>query len=181
VLIAAPGLFAEDNQPVAYVSHRFFDNGGIRGTFFTYQKDTDVSSVLLVENGTNAIIESYQPDAEDLVAIYLSYDTKTGAYEVDKYTTLFAMKDADDPSPEAPGATDRVPYFQLNDDRVRLRASPTTSAAVLQTLPKSALFKSVDRTDARETIGGVTERWYKILLRGSATQGWVFGGFILKE
>ncbi len=117
------------------------------------------------------------------MVLYLSYDAKSGNYRQEDYTSAFAQKTVDDPDPypEVPNETIPVPYYQLNDDKINLRALPSTSSPVLQTLSRDTLFSIVDRSDAPQTIGGVTDRWYKILLRKSTQEGWIFGGFIRKK
>jgi len=109
--------------------------------------------------------------------LYLRYDPAKDAYLAEDYTAGFATRTVHvDGGGVAPDYD--VSYFQLNDDHVNLRQSPATTAAVLSTLPRSALFSIVDRTDSPQTIGGKTARWYKVVLEDAKTAGWIFGAFI---
>ena len=113
-------------------------------------------------------------------AVYLSYDSKNDTYAMDDYTAPFETKTIEDENSPLPSAE---VYFQLSDDRVNMRQSPSTTAAVVATLPRNALFDIVDRSEDPQTIGGKTARWYKvsITLNDKKTEGWVFGAFIKKK
>ncbi|ULQ61177.1 SH3 domain-containing protein [Brucepastera parasyntrophica] len=69
-------------------------------------------------------------------------------------------------------------YFgRLNDDRVRLRAEPSTNAAVVGTYPVKTGFRILEKGTREETIAGDTDVWYKVRLL-DGTEGWFFGAFV---
>ncbi len=69
-------------------------------------------------------------------------------------------------------------YFgRLNDDNVRLRKGPSTSAENLGTYPVKTGFRILEKGTAEETIGGQKNVWYKVRLL-DGTEGWFFGAFV---
>ncbi|MGA2641606.1 MAG: SH3 domain-containing protein [Spirochaetia bacterium] len=104
--------------------------------------------------------------------LYMRYDAASGRYATEDYTAGFARKVI-----EQEYQPDRILYL-LNDDKVNLRKSPGTDAAIITTLRKDTLFDIVDRTENQQTIGGKTARWYRILLDDGKSGGWIFGAFI---
>jgi len=104
--------------------------------------------------------------------LYMKFDAASGAYRTEDYTVGFAARVV-----EREYQPDQT-LFQLNDDKVNLRKSPSTDAAIVTTLGKNALFDIIDRTETPQTIGGKSARWYRILLDDGKTAGWIFGGFI---
>ena len=110
--------------------------------------------------------------------VYLNYDPAQKKYIEEDYGSAFARQKV---------TTDMTyydivsTYYQLNDDKINLRDAPNTHAKVVQVLPRAALFEILDRTDAPDTIGGKTEPWFRILVRDSNAEGWIFGGFIKKK
>ena len=107
--------------------------------------------------------------------LYMRFDNASSAYKSEDYTAGFAQKVV-----EGEYLGDQA-FFQLNDDKVNLRQSPGTDAAVVATLKKDALFDIIDRTEGPQTIGGKSARWYRVLLADGKTAGWIFGGFLKKK
>jgi hypothetical protein len=58
---------------------------------------------------------------------------------------------------------------------VRLRATPSTSAAVVDTLGIGVVLDELERSGAPQKINGVEEYWYRVSTP-NGKQGWVFGG-----
>jgi hypothetical protein len=151
--------------------------------------DIDISSIPPGPDGRLGIraspvkIPAGDADPGDYRTTFLYYDASKKAFSLERIDAAFATKTVAEPEPfaEEPGETMDVPYCQLNDDRVNLRSGPGTSAAVAKLLPKSALFSVLDRSDAAQTIAGKTDLWYKVLVRGDSSPGWIFGAFILRK
>jgi hypothetical protein len=118
-------------------------------------------------------------DAHIENVLYVNYDAAQSKYVPENYGARFEQKEVTVEDPIM--GSYKEPYFQLSDDKVNLRNSPSRSGTVLQALPRKSLFDIIDRSDDSETIGGVTERWYKVLLQEGTTEGWIFGGFIKRK
>lgn len=58
---------------------------------------------------------------------------------------------------------------------VRVRATPSTSGAVVDTLSIGVVLDEVGRSPAPQKVGSQEDYWYKVALP-SGKQGWVFGG-----
>jgi hypothetical protein len=63
-----------------------------------------------------------------------------------------------------------------NGSGVRVRASPSASAAEVARLPIGTVLQIQERSERPETIGGKSDHWYRIGLEKGKT-GWVFGAF----
>jgi len=109
---------------------------------------------------------------------YFDCDLSSSRYQPEDYTVQFERWTAVEDGAAIPAT---FAYFQPAHDGVRLREGPGTQARVLQTLPMSATFEILDRTDEVQTLRGVTERWYKVLLKDGQGEGWIFGGSIRKR
>jgi hypothetical protein len=59
---------------------------------------------------------------------------------------------------------------------IRARAEPKASAAEVVRLPIGSVLLVKEKSAKPETIGGVTEHWYRVEL--SKGTGWIFGGFL---
>ena len=109
---------------------------------------------------------------------YLDRDASGGTYRLEDYTVQFERQVVVEDDAAVPTT---FLYFQLNHDGVRLREGPSAQARILQTLPLSSTFEILDRTDDVQTVRGVTERWYKVLLKDGQGEGWIFGGSIRRS
>ncbi len=58
---------------------------------------------------------------------------------------------------------------------VRVRATPSTSGTVVETLSIGVVLDEVGRSPAPQKVGSQEDYWYKVALP-SGKQGWVFGG-----
>jgi hypothetical protein len=69
-------------------------------------------------------------------------------------------------------------YFgRLNDNNVRLRKTPSTSADIIGNYPIKTGFRILEKGTKEETIGSQKNVWYKVrLLDGK--EGWFFGAFV---
>lgn len=73
---------------------------------------------------------------------------------------------------------DHLKHFGiLNDGNVRLRALPSTSAAILGSYQRETGFLILEKGNKEETIAGATNYWYKVRLL-DGTEGWFFGAFV---
>jgi len=106
---------------------------------------------------------------------YFVYDPADQGYLPEDYTAQFDRQTVVQEDAYTPTT---FVYYHLSDDGVRLREQPSTQSGVLKMLPQTATFEILDRTDDFQTVGGVTERWYKVLLKDGQGEGWIFGGHI---
>ena len=109
---------------------------------------------------------------------YFDRDALGGKYRLEDYTLQFERQVVVEDDAAVPTT---FLYFHLNHDGVRLREGPSAQARILQTLPLSSTFEILDRTDDVQTVRGVTERWYKVLLKDGQGEGWIFGGSIRRS
>jgi hypothetical protein len=107
--------------------------------------------------------EPFSTTKPTVPALHVDYDKDNDWYSPDDYATnndFYAVEG----------------FFTLNQDEVELSEKP--NGMPLSELHQDNQFQIIDRTDETETIGDKTEHWYRILLKGSTTSGWVYGGFI---
>jgi hypothetical protein len=84
---------------------------------------------------------------------------------------------------ERGGGGDRLPAGQVaiggmvNDDKVRLRAAPATTGAIVAELAKGTRLTVREFKPEVETIGGWTGIWMRAELKDGRA-GWVFGYFV---
>lgn len=57
---------------------------------------------------------------------------------------------------------------------VRIRSTPSTSGAIVTTLPLGTWAKILEKSTDKQTLVGKSDHWYKIEVSGK--QGWIFGG-----
>lgn len=65
----------------------------------------------------------------------------------------------------------------LNDSQVRLRGIPTIQGNILRYLMKGETVAILSRQETEETIGGISNLWYKVRC-WDGQDGWVFGAFL---
>lgn len=65
----------------------------------------------------------------------------------------------------------------VNDNRVRIRSTPSTSADILGYVYEMEHALVLEKGTKQETIGGQTSLWYKIKMWDNR-EGWVFGAFL---
>jgi hypothetical protein len=70
-----------------------------------------------------------------------------------------------------------IPEAEINDDRVRFRSGPSTSAEILGVFNKKDRVKIYERSEKPMTIGDQTSYWYKVK-KSDGKEVWVFGAFL---
>lgn len=68
----------------------------------------------------------------------------------------------------------------ITENSVRLRKTPSTSSEIITQLSKGSSVKVLDRIETEETIGGLTNYWYRVRLK-NGTEGWMFGAWLKIE
>jgi hypothetical protein len=75
---------------------------------------------------------------------------------------------------------DEIPlsrHGRINEEGVRLRATPDLRGTVIQRLEKGTAFEVLEMGEIELSVDYYTGLWYKIRLKGGVT-GWVFGKYI---
>ena len=68
-------------------------------------------------------------------------------------------------------------YRLTTGSGIRARAEPKASAPEVARLPIGSVLLVKERSAKPETIGSVTDHWYRVEL-SKKSSGWIFGGFL---
>jgi hypothetical protein len=78
--------------------------------------------------------------------------------------------------PREAGQTLSRPMWVSAESGLRMRASPSTDAPVITTIPLGSEVNIIAETANSIEIGGITGRWAKVSYQNA--EGWVFNGFL---
>jgi hypothetical protein len=65
----------------------------------------------------------------------------------------------------------------LNDDRVRVRAGPNLTGAILGVVNRGEKVKILEIGEKKQKIGAMESVWYKVRI-STGTEGWIFGAYV---
>ena len=100
----------------------------------------------------------------------------TNAIDLSRLTKWPRRADGSMDYPPPEGATLAFRASHKTTDRLRVRESPDTAAAIVTTLDADTEVQLLE-TGAAETIGGITAPWMRVLSANSFS-GWVFSGYL---